>query len=218
KDDVFNSQVYVFTPKGDVIELPAGSTPIDFAYRVHTNVGNKCVGAKINGRIVTLDYKLQNGNIVEILTSANSSGPSRDWINIVQTPNAKSKIRQWFKKERREENIERGSLILEKEFKKYSIPTKDPIIEKYMLQMARKFNQPTVGDLVATIGYGGIMPSQIVPKVKELYEKDYVKKSSEIKVVDDINKHSIGEQEYTKKKKKIITSRHYSKGSRQYTC
>ncbi|MCU9806831.1 bifunctional (p)ppGpp synthetase/guanosine-3',5'-bis(diphosphate) 3'-pyrophosphohydrolase [Paraclostridium sp. AKS46] len=201
KDDVFNSQVYVFTPKGDVIELPAGSTPIDFAYRVHTNVGNKCVGAKINGRIVTLDYKLQNGNIVEILTSANSSGPSRDWINIVQTPNAKSKIRQWFKKERREENIERGSLILEKEFKKYSIPTKDPIIEKYMLQMARKFNQPTVGDLVATIGYGGIMPSQIVPKVKELYEKDYVKKSSEIKVVDDINKHSIGEQEYTKKEK-----------------
>ncbi|MEW8962705.1 RelA/SpoT family protein [Paraclostridium dentum] len=202
KDDVFNSQVYVFTPKGDVIELPAGSTPIDFAYRVHTNVGNKCVGAKINGRIVTLDYKLQNGNIVEILTSANSSGPSRDWINIVQTPNAKSKIRQWFKKERREENIERGSLILEKEFKKYSIPTKDPIIEKYMLQMARKFNQPTVGDLVATIGYGGIMPSQIVPKVKELYEKDYVKKSSEIKIVDDINKHSIGEQEYTKKRKK----------------
>lgn len=202
KDDVFNSQVYVFTPKGDVIELPAGSTPIDFAYRVHTNVGNKCVGAKINGRIVTLDYKLQNGNIVEILTSANSSGPSRDWINIVQTPNAKSKIRQWFKKERREENIERGSLILEKEFKKYSIPTKDPIIEKYMLQMARKFNQPTVGDLVATIGYGGIMPSQIVPKVKELYEKDYVKKSSDIKVVDDINKHSIGEQEYTKKRKK----------------
>ncbi|WP_195336528.1 RelA/SpoT family protein [Paraclostridium bifermentans] len=202
KDDVFNSQVYVFTPKGDVIELPAGSTPIDFAYRVHTNVGNKCVGAKINGRIVTLDYKLQNGNIVEILTSANSSGPSRDWINIVQTPNAKSKIRQWFKKERREENIERGNLILEKEFKKYSIPTKDPIIEKYMLQMARKFNQPTVGDLVATIGYGGIMPSQIVPKVKELYEKDHVKKSSEIEVIDDINKHSIGEQEYTKKRKK----------------
>jgi GTP pyrophosphokinase len=202
KDDVFNSQVYVFTPKGDVIELPAGSTPIDFAYRVHTNVGNKCVGAKINGRIVTLDYKLQNGNIVEILTSANSSGPSRDWINIVQTPNAKSKIRQWFKKERREENIERGNLILEKEFKKYGIPAKEPAIEKYMIQMARKFNQPTLDDLVATIGYGGIMPSQIVPKVKELYEKDCVKKYSESKTIDDINKHSIGEQEYTKKRKK----------------
>lgn len=202
KDDVFNSQVYVFTPKGDVIELPAGSTPIDFAYRVHTSVGNRCVGAKINGRIVTLDYKLQNGNIVEILTSTNSNGPSRDWINIVQTPNAKSKIRQWFKKERREENIERGSLILEKEFKKYGIPAKDPAIEKYMVQMAKKFNQPTLDDLVATIGYGGIMPSQIVPKVKELYEKDCVKKSSENKAIDDINKHSIGEQEYTKKRKK----------------
>ena len=117
KDDLFNSQVYVFTPKGDVIELPAGSTPIDFAYRVHTNIGNKCVGAKINGRIVPLDYKLQNGNIAEILTSSNSHGPSRDWVNMVQTPNAKSKIRQWFKKERREENIERGTAILEKEFK-----------------------------------------------------------------------------------------------------
>ncbi len=202
KDDVFNSQVYVFTPKGDVIELPAGSTPIDFAYRVHTNIGNKCIGAKINGRIVTLDYKLQNGNIVEILTSSNSSGPSRDWINIVQTPNAKSKIRQWFKKERREENIERGSAILEKEFKKHDIPTKDSIVEKYMFQIARKFNQPTVEDLVATIGYGGITPSQVVPKVKELYEKDYIKKSIESKIIDNINKHSISEQEFTKKRKK----------------
>ena len=202
KDDVFNSQVYVFTPKGDVIELPAGSTPIDFAYRVHTNVGNKCVGAKINGRIASLDYKLENGNIVEILTSANSNGPSRDWVNIVQTPNAKSKIRQWFKKERREENIERGSAILEKDFKKYGVPTKDPAIEKYMVQMARKFNQPTVEDLVATIGYGGIMSSQVVPKVKELYEKEFAKKSLENKQIDDINKHSIGEQEFTKKRKK----------------
>ncbi|CEN90592.1 RelA/SpoT family protein [Paraclostridium sordellii] len=202
KDDVFNSQVYVFTPKGDVIELPAGSTPIDFAYRVHTNVGNKCVGAKINGRIAPLDYKLENGNIVEILTSANSNGPSRDWVNIVQTPNAKSKIRQWFKKERREENIERGSAILEKDFKKYGVPTKDPAIEKYMVQMARKFNQPTVEDLVATIGYGGIMSSQVVPKIKELYEKEFAKKSLENKQIDDINKHSIGEQEFTKKRKK----------------
>ncbi|MGL5712452.1 MAG: RelA/SpoT family protein [Paraclostridium sp.] len=203
KDDVFNSQVYVFTPKGDVIELPAGSTPIDFAYRVHTNVGNKCVGAKINGRIVPLDYKLQNGNIVEILTSANSNGPSRDWVNIVQTPNAKSRIRQWFKKERREENIERGTLILEKEFKKYGIPMKDPICEKQMIQLARKFNQPTVEDLIATVGYGGIMTSQIVPKIREVYEKEVSKKNADDKIIDDINKHSIGEQEYKKKRKKI---------------
>ena len=101
KEDVFSSQVYVFTPQGDVIELPAESTPIDFAYRVHTNVGNKCVGAKVDGRMVTLDYKLQNGNIVEILTSSNSPGPSRDWLGIVKTPNAKSRIRQFFKREKR---------------------------------------------------------------------------------------------------------------------
>ena len=175
KEDVFSSQVYVFTPKGDVVELPAESTPIDFAYRVHTNVGNKCVGAKIDGRIVPLDYKLQNGNIVEILTSSNSNGPSRDWINIVKTPNAKSRIRQWFKKERREENIQRGTEILEKEFKKYHIPLKDSNIEKYMQQMTKKFNQPTVEDLIATIGYGGIMPAHAVPKIRDLYEKEVKK-------------------------------------------
>ncbi len=129
KDDVFNSQVYVFTPRGDVIELPAGSTPIDFAYRVHTNVGNKCTGAKINGKIVPINYKLQNGEIVEVITSANSPGPSRDWLSIVQTPTARNRIRQWFKKERREENVERGTDILEKEFKRYNIPYKNASIQ-----------------------------------------------------------------------------------------
>ena len=203
KEDVFSSQVYVFTPKGDVVELPAESTPIDFAYRVHTNVGNKCVGAKIDGRIVTLDYKLQNGNIVEILTSSNSNGPSRDWINIVKTPNAKSRIRQWFKKERREENIQRGTEILEKEFKKYNIALKDPNIEKYMQQMTKKFNQPTLEDLIATIGYGGIMPTHIVPKIRDLYEKEVKKIQKEAKEeVNDIEKHNISDAEYKQKRKK----------------
>lgn len=142
KEDVFNSQVYVFTPKGDVIELPAEATPIDFAYRVHTNVGNKCIGAKIDGRIVPLDYKLQNGNIVEILTSSNSNGPSRDWINIVKTPNAKSRIRQWFKKERVEENIERGNYLLEKEFKRYNLDKKDLNVEKISSYSFKKY-EPT---------------------------------------------------------------------------
>ena len=203
KDDVFNSQVYVFTPKGDVIELPAGSTPIDFAYRVHTNVGNRCVGAKIDGRIVPIDYKLQNGNIVEVLTSSNSNGPSRDWINIVKTPNAKSRIRQWFKKERREENIERGNEILEKEFKKYSLPLKDNSIDKYMLLMAKKFNQQTVEDLIATIGYGGIMVTQVVPKIKELYEKEFKKsqKQEQQEQINDIEKHKLTDEEYKKKRK-----------------
>ena len=203
KDDVFSSQVYVFTPRGDVIELPAGATPIDFAYRVHTNVGNKCVGAKIDGRIVPIDYKLQNGNIVEILTSSNSNGPSRDWINIVKTPNAKSRIRQWFKKERREENIERGNLILEKEFKKYNIPAKEACIEKYLGQVAKKFNQQTVEDLIATIGYGGIMASQVVPKVRELYEKEVkkTKKEQEANAVEDLKNHNLTDSEYKKKRK-----------------
>ena len=204
KDDLFNSQVYVFTPKGDVIELPAGSTPIDFAYRVHTNIGNKCVGAKINGRIVPLDYKLQNGNIAEILTSSNSHGPSRDWVNMVQTPNAKSKIRQWFKKERREENIERGTAILEKEFKRYGIPMKDPVCEKQMIQLAKKFNQPSVEDLIATIGYGGIMSSQIVPKIREVYGKELAKKNAENKSIEDINKQNIAKQENKKKRRKML--------------
>ena len=207
KDDVFNSQVYVFTPKGDVVELPAGATPIDFAYRVHTSVGNKCVGAKIDGRIVPIDYKLQNGNIVEILTSSNSNGPSRDWLSIVKTPNAKSRIRQWFKKERREENIERGNLILEKEFKKYSLPSKDPAIDRYMLQLAKKFNQPSVEDLVATIGYGGIMASQVVPKIRDLYEKEVkkVQKEQTANQIDDFKKHKLTDEEY-KKKRKVSTS------------
>ncbi len=203
KEDVFNSQVYVFTPRGDVIELPAGATPIDFAYRVHTNVGNKCVGAKIDGRIVPIDYKLQNGNIVEILTSSNSNGPSRDWVNIVKTPNAKSKIRQWFKKERVEENIERGTAILEKELKRHNIQTKNTNLEKYMQQVAKAYNQPSAQDLVATIGYGGLMASHIVPKIKELYEKEISKNQKEVQnnKKDVLEKHNLSDAEYKKKRK-----------------
>lgn len=204
KEDVFNSQVYVFTPKGDVVEMPAGATPIDFAYRVHTNVGNKCVGAKIDGRIVPIDYQLQNGNIVEILTSSNSNGPSRDWLSIVKTPNAKSRIRQWFKKERRDENIERGSEILEKESKKYNLPLKDPALEKYMIQIAKKLNQPSVEDLIATIGYGGIMASQVVPKLRDYYLKEIKKQQKDVVKLkeEEFEKHSLSDAEYKKKRKK----------------
>ncbi|WP_024621044.1 RelA/SpoT family protein [Metaclostridioides mangenotii] len=203
KEDVFNSQVYVFTPRGDVIELPADSTPIDFAYRVHTKVGNKCVGAKIDGKIVPLDYKLKNGNIVEILTSSNSNGPSRDWLNIVKTPNAKSRIRQFFKKERREENIDRGNMIMERELKRHGLPTKDQQIDKYMALVAKKFNQPSVEDLIATVGYGGLMGSQVTSKVKELYLRDVKKqKADQQQQADDIAKHNISDQEYSSKRKK----------------
>ena len=204
KDDVFNSQVYVFTPKGDVIELPAGSTPIDFAYRVHTNVGNKCTGAKINGKIVPINYKLQNGEIVEIITSSNSTGPSRDWLNIVQTPTARNRIRQWFKKERREENIERGTDILEKEFKRYNIPYKNSSIQKFLNQVAKKFNQPTLEDLIATIGYGGIATSQVMPKVRDFYNKEVNRQEKEKRMQEkeDKIKKNFDEHEYAKKRKK----------------
>ena len=206
KEDVFNSQVYVFTPKGDVIELPAEATPIDFAYRVHSKVGNKCVGAKINGRLVPIDYKLQNGEIVEVITSANSTGPSRDWLKIVKTPNARNRIRQFFKKERREENIERGYEILEKEFKKYGIPIKDSSIEKFMEQVAKKFNQPSLEDLIATIGYGGITASQVVPKVRDFYLKEEKKKEKEHRQREleneDLSQYKISDKEYKEKRKK----------------
>lgn len=208
KEDVFNSQVYVFTPKGDVIELPAGATPIDFAYRVHTNVGNKCVGAKIDGRIVPLDYKLQNGNIVEILTSVNSNGPSRDWINIVKTPNAKSRIRQWFKKERVEENIERGNILLDKEFRRYNLDKKQINLEKYLLVVSKSMNQSSIQDLIATVGYGGLLANQIVQKVKELYEKDLKKKVK----VDDIKKHNLTQKEYSEKRKNKTQAGVFVKG------
>ena len=204
KEDVFNSQVYVFTPKGDVIELPAESTPIDFAYRVHSKVGNKCVGAKINGRLVPIDYKLQNGEIVEVITSANSNGPSRDWLKIVKTPNARNRIRQFFKKERRAENIERGYEILEKEFKRYGIPLKDSSIEKFMEQIAKKFNQPSLEDLIATIGYGGIIASQVVPKVRDFYLKEEKKKEKDNrqKESEDLSKYNITDKEYKEKRKR----------------
>ena len=206
KEDVVNSHVYVFTPKGDVIELPAESTPIDFAYRVHSKVGNKCVGAKINGRLVPIDYKLQNGEIVEVITSANSTGPSRDWLKIVKTPNARNRIRQFFKKERRDENIERGYEVLEKEFKRYGLPLKDSSIDKFMEQVAKKFNQPSVEDLIATIGYGGITPSQVVPKVRDFYLKEEKKKEKEHRQKEleneDLSQYKISDKEYKEKRKK----------------
>ena len=172
KEDVFNAQVYVFTPQGDVLELPNGSTPIDFAYRIHSNVGNKCVGAKVNSRIVPLEYKLKNGQIVEILTSPNSLGPSRDWMNLVKTPNARNKIKQFFKKERREENIERGLAILDKELSRNNLSRNDAKVMAAIKEIAVRFNQPDYEDFLATIGYGGIIGNHVVNKVKDEITKE----------------------------------------------
>ncbi|WP_101773078.1 RelA/SpoT family protein [Peptostreptococcus faecalis] len=210
KDDVFNAQVYVFTPQGEVIELPNGSTPIDFAYRIHSNVGNRCVGAKINNKIVPLEYQLENGEIVEIITSSNSPGPSLDWLGIVKTPNARNRIRQFFKKERREENIERGLAILDKEFKRNNLNKNDPMVAKCLKEVGEKFNQPDMEDLLATIGYGGIAGNHVATKVKDLVLRDTRKQEKEQKAAmeEDIATHNIGKFEKNKTKIKKSEKRH----------
>ncbi len=200
KEDVFNSQVYVFTPQGEVVELPNGSIPVDFAYRIHSNIGNKCIGAKVNGKIVSFEYKLRNGDIVEIHTSSNSPGPSRDWLNMVKTSNARNRIRQYFKKERREENIERGVAILEKEFKRLNLNKNDENVQAALREVSKKFNQPDYDDFLATVGYGGIAGNQVVTKVRDFILKDARKQEKEQKInqEEDIEKHNALENEKLK--------------------
>lgn len=180
KIDLFSDEVFVFTPKGDVINLPNGSTPIDFAYRVHTAVGHNCVGAKVDGRIVPLDYKLKNGNIVEILTSANSSGPSWDWLKIVKSSQAKNKIRQWFKKEQRDSNIAKGKELLEKEIKRQGFKLADILKEEWIKNIANKLSLNTTEDLYASLGYGSITISQVMSRLKEYFNENHKEKHSEI--------------------------------------
>jgi len=178
KIDFFTDEVFVFSPKGDVINLPDGSTPIDFAYRVHTEVGNKCVGAKVDGRIVPLNYKLKNGNIVEIITSTNSNGPSRDWIKIVKSTQAKTKIRQWFKAKEKDLNIIRGKESLEKEVKRLGYKTSEILKDEWLKNIACKVSVNSIDDLYASIGYGNITLNQVISKLKVQYN-DYYKITDE---------------------------------------
>lgn len=185
KIDLVIDEVYVFTPKGDVIDLPVDSTPIDFAYKIHSAVGNKCVGAKINGKIVPLDYTLQNGDIVEIITSANSNGPSRDWLKIVKSSQAKNKIRQWFKKDKKEENIQKGKEQLEKEIKRLGYTPSQVLKNEWLEQTYKKFGLHSLDDLYASIGYGGLTLNQVTMKLKEEIRKN---QKAEIKDEDQIEK------------------------------
>lgn len=171
KIDLFSDEVFVFTPKGQVIELPAGSCPIDFAYRIHTDVGNRCVGAKINGRIVTLDTALHTGDIIEILTSKLSYGPSQDWLKIAQTSQARAKIRMWFKKEKRDENVEKGRELMEKEIAKHKL---DPhtVIAAHLPEAMAKFNFSKQEDLFASVGYGAVSAAQVMTRLLERMKKD----------------------------------------------
>lgn len=173
KIDFFTDEVFIFTPKGDVINLPDGSTPIDFAYRVHTEVGNKCVGAKVDGRIVPLNYKLKNGNIVEVITSPNSNGPSRDWIKIVKSTQAKTKIRQWFKAKEKDFNIIRGKEALEKEVKRLGYKSSEILKDEWIKNIASKVSINSIDDLYAAVGYGSITLNQVISKLKIQYNEYY---------------------------------------------
>jgi GTP pyrophosphokinase len=199
--DLFTDEVYVFTPKGDVVDLPVESTPIDFAYKIHSQIGNRCIGAKINGRITSLDYKLQNGDIVEVITSAVANGPSRDWLKIVKSSQAKNKIRQWFKKEKREENIQKGKELLEKEIRRHGYTSAQLLKQEWMENIYKKFSLHSVDDMYSSLGYGGMTANQVITKLKEEYRKT--------QKLEEREEESIERQvEKAKERKK----KHYSTG------
>ena len=172
KSDLAPEDIFAFTPKGDIITLPAGATIIDFAYAIHTEVGNKMKGAKVDGKLVSLDYQLQTGEIVEILTSqAPDHGPNRAWLDICKTNEAKSKIRSWFKKERREENIQNGKETIEHEFKRFGINIPPEDMAKFLADDMKRHNCSELDDFYAAVGYGGIILSRIMPRLKDTYAK-----------------------------------------------
>jgi len=170
KVDIFQDEVFVFTPKGDVRSLPAGSTPVDFAYRVHTEVGHRCIGSKVNGRMVPLDHVLENGDIVEVLTTKGPHGPSRDWLTFVKTSSAREKIRGWFKKERREENVQKGREHLDKEFRRMRQLAFGSIKDDRLLELAHEFKFQTIDDFIAAVGYGDISARSAVLRFTAMEE------------------------------------------------
>ncbi len=172
KIDFFSDKVYVFTPKGDVKEFTQGATPLDFAYGIHSEIGNKCIGAKINGKIVPLTYQMQSGDIVEIITSSSSKGPSRDWLKVVKTSQAKSKIKNWLRKEYKEENIVKGRDMLEREARRRGFDLKTLFKAEWLKDIYKKFTLQSPEDIYSAVGYGGITTGQILHKLVEEYRKE----------------------------------------------
>ena len=197
KIDLFTDEIFLFTPKGVVIDLPNGATPIDFAYRIHTDIGNKCVGAKVNGKIVPLDYKLKTGEIVEVLTSNNAKGPNIDWLNIAKSNQAKSKIRSWFKKSKKEENISKGKEVFEKELKKQGVHFVDIAKGETYEKFVKRNNINCIDDLYALIGLGAISASSFIWKLKD------ENKSKDEKVIEE-NTNKIIEENIFKAKRKTV--------------
>lgn len=188
KTDIFHDETFVFTPKGDVISLPQGSTVIDFAYAIHSAVGNKMTGAKVNGAIVPIDKIPQNGDIIEILTSGSSKGPSRDWLKIVKTGEARSKIRQWFKKEKRAENIVVGKAELDKEIRKLGKAYTDAQLNEIIASIAKRVGINNADDFYNTIGFGGLSIQRFMPKIKEELEKITAEETKPVTAEEEISK------------------------------
>lgn len=198
KIDLFADEVFVFTPKGDVVNLPSGSNPIDFAYAIHSAVGNKMMGARVNGEIVKLGSVLKNGDIIEVLTSANVHGPSRDWLKIVKSSQARNKINQWFKRENREENVLRGKESIERELKKQGLTYNQVFKNDWIEIMLKKFNFNSLEDMFSAVGYGGIGASKIVARLKEEYRKTVKPEDLE----DELEQEALAKQDKEKDKKR----------------
>ena len=185
--DLFSDAVFCFTPTGDVKNLPNGSTPIDFAYAIHSAVGNKMIGAKVNGKLVPIDYVIQNGDRIEVITSQNSKGPSRDWLNIVKSTQAKNKINQWFRSELKEENILRGKELLIASCKTKGINFSDINRPEYQAKILRKYGFHDWNSCLATIGHGGLKEGQIVNRMYEEYKKDHLARITDEEVLEAIS-------------------------------
>ena len=188
KVDMFSDEVFVFTPNGDVINLPAGATPIDFAYTIHSAVGNHMTGAKVNGRIVQFDYHLRNGDVVEVMTSKSAHGPSRDWVKIARSSNARSKIRQWFKREKRDENIVNGRQSFESELKRTGVTLKELTNEENLSNVLKKLSYNSLDDMYAAIGYGGISALKVMGRLREdiqrILHQHQTERQAEVPVAD----------------------------------
>ena len=202
--DLFAEDVYCFTPNGDVKNLPNGSTPVDFAYAIHSAVGNKMVGARVNGKLVNIDYKIQNGDRIEILTSQNSKGPSRDWLNIVKSTQAKNKINQWFKKEFKEDNIIRGKELIVSYCRSKSINLQDILRPKYMQIVQKKYGFRDWDAVLAAIGHGGLKEGQVVNPLFEEYEKEHKKEITDETILERISEANSKKVHIAKSKSGIV--------------